>query len=141
MLGADVLVEHRLRLVRGVGEDLLRFFGEGELGRGGDAVDEEPVALDFTADLLGLHVEAGEDLLDDLLAFAQDAEQDVLRLDDARAQLGCFVSGEEEGAACFLVVFFEHDGFYRCFISKMRSQRLASSGLCVTMTEVSPLFL
>ena len=75
------------------------------------AVDEETVAFDFAADLFGLHVEAGEDLFDDFFAFAEHAEQDVFRLDDARSELRCFVAGEEEGAACFLVVFFEHDGF------------------------------
>src|ERR1051325_8240592 len=85
MLGADVLMEHRLRLVGGVGEDLLGLFGKGELGGGGDAVDEEPVAFHFPADLFGLDVEAGEDLLDDLLPLPKHAEQDVLRLDDARA--------------------------------------------------------
>src|SRR5438477_8550746 len=108
MFGAHVLVQHRLRFVRGVGEDLLRFFRQREFGRGGDAIDEEAVAFDLAADLLGFHVEAGEDLLDDLFPFAKDAEEDVLRLDDARAELRGFIAGEEEGAACLLVVFFEH---------------------------------
>ena len=108
MLGADVLMQHRLRFVRGVREDLLRLLGERQFGGRGDAVDEEAVAFDFAADLFRLDVEAGEDLFDDLLPLAQDAEEDVLGLDDARAELGGFVAGEEECAACFLVVFFEH---------------------------------
>jgi hypothetical protein len=101
-------MEHRLRLVRGIGQDLLRLLGERELGGGGDAVDEEAVAFDVAPDLFGLDVEAGEDLFDDLLPFPEDAQEDVLGLDDARAELRCFVAGEEEGAACFLVIFFEH---------------------------------
>ena len=145
MLGADVLVEHRLRFVRGVREDLFRLLGKRQFGRRGDAVDEEPVAFHLAADLLRLDVEAGEDLLDDLLPLAEDAEEDVLGLDDAGAELRCFVSGEEECAAGFLVVFFEH-GLGRscnpaaCFISNTRSQRAARSGLCVTITDVSPRF-
>src|SRR4029079_12020436 len=140
VLGADVLVEHRLRLVRGVGKNLLRFLGERQLRGRRDAVDEEAVALDFTADLLRLHVEAGEDLLDDFFPFGEDAEEDVLRLDDTRAELRGFITGEEEGTACFLVVFFEHDGFYRARISNTRSQRLSRPGLRVSRSEVSPPF-
>ena len=108
MLGPDVGVHHRLRLVRGVGEDLLRLLRERELLRRGDALDEDAVALDLAADVVGLHVEAGEDLLDDLLAFAKDPEEDVLGLDDLRAELRGLVPGEEEGPAGLLVVLFEH---------------------------------
>ncbi len=91
MLGADVGVHHRLGLVGGVREDLLGFLGERELGRRGDALHEDPIALDLPADVLRLHVEAGEDLLDDVLALAEDPEQEVLRLDDLRAELGGLV--------------------------------------------------
>jgi hypothetical protein len=95
--------------VGGIGEDLLRLLGERELGGGGDAVDEETVAFDLPADLLRLDVEAGKDLFDDLFPLAEDAQEDVLGLDDARAELRCFISGEEKSAASFLVVLFEHD--------------------------------
>ena len=108
VLRADVGMHHRLRLVRGVGEDLLRLLRERQLLRGGDALDEDAVALDLAADLVGLHVEAGEDLLDDLLALAEDAEQDVLGLDDLGAELRRLVPGEEQGPARLLVVLFEH---------------------------------
>ena len=108
MLRPDVGMHHRLRLVRGVGEDLLGLLGEGELGRRGDPLDEDAVALDLAADFLGLDVEAGEDLLDDVLAFAEDPEQQVLGFDHLGAELGSLVTGKEEGAAGFLVVLFKH---------------------------------
>src|SRR5262249_13616588 len=92
----------------GVRENLLRLLGERQLLRGGDALHEHAVALDLAPDVVRLHVEAREDLLDDLLPLAQDAEEDVLRFDDLRAQLRSFVAGEEEGAASFFVVLFEH---------------------------------
>ena len=108
MLGPDVRVHHRLRLVRGVGEDLLRFLGERQLRRRGDSLDEDAVAFDLAPNLLRLHVEAGEDLLDDVFPFAEDPEQEVLGLDDLRAQLGGFVAREKERAPRFFVVFLKH---------------------------------
>ncbi len=108
MLGADVGVHHRLGLVRGVREDLLGLLRERQLLGGGNALHEHAIALDLAADVVGLHVEAGEDLLDDVFTFAQDAEQDVFRLDDLRAQLGGLVTREEECPPGLLVVFLEH---------------------------------
>ena len=66
------------------------------------------VALDLAAHVLGLDVEAREDLLDDVLALAEDAEQEVLGLDDLGAELGGLVAGEEERAARLLVVLLKH---------------------------------
>jgi hypothetical protein len=108
VLGADVRVQHRLGLMRRVREDLLGLLGKRQLGRRRDAVDEQAVAFDFPADLLGLDVEPRENFFDDLFPLAQDAEEDVLGFDDAGAELGRFVAGEEECAAGFLVVFLEH---------------------------------
>src|SRR6202166_5110139 len=108
VLGADRGVEHALRLVRGVGEDLLRLLRERQLGGRGDALDEHPLALDLAADVLGLHLEAAEDLVDRLLAFPQDAEEDVFRLDDPAAELAGFVAGEEEGSARLFIVLLKH---------------------------------
>src|SRR5262249_37003325 len=69
-----------------------------------------PVALDLPADLLGLHVEAREDLLDDVLALPEDAQEQVLGLDHLGAQLRGLVAREEQSAARFLVVFLKHGG-------------------------------
>jgi hypothetical protein len=108
VLRTDVGMHHRLRLVGGVGEDLLRLLGERELLGRGDALDEDPVPLDLLPDVVGLHVEAREDLPGDVLALPEDAEEDVLRLDHLRAELRGLVSGEEQSAARFLVVLLEH---------------------------------
>ena len=108
VLGADVLMQHRLRFMRRVREDLFRLLGKRQFSGRGDAVDEEPVAFDLAPNLLRLDVEPGENLFDDFFPLAQNAEEDVLGLDDAGAELRGFVSGKEKSAACFLVVFFEH---------------------------------
>src|SRR6185369_10298769 len=83
-------------------------FGEGQLGGRGDALDEDPLALDLAPDVLGLDLEAAEDLPDRLIPLAQDAEQDVLGLDDTAAQLARLVAGEEQGTAGLLVVLLKH---------------------------------
>jgi hypothetical protein len=108
VLGPDVGVHHGFRLVGGVGEDLLGLLRERQLGGRGDPLDENAVPLDLAANLLRLDVEAGEDLLDDVLTLAEDAEQQVLGLDHLGAELGGLVAGEEEGAAGFLVVLLKH---------------------------------
>ena len=138
VLRADVGMHHRLRLVRGVGEDLLRLLRERELLRRRDALHEDAVPLDLAPDVVGPDVEAGEDLLDDVLPLAQDAEKDVLGLDHLRAELRRLVAGEEEGPAGFLVVLLEHDldepvnpfGVNNFIVA----QRFAHSGSCVTTT-------
>ncbi len=108
VLGADGGVEHALGFVGGVGEDLLGLFGEGELGGGRDPLDEHALAFDLAADVLGLHLEAPEDLRDGLLPLAEDAQQDVLRFDHPAAELAGFVAGEEEGSTGFFVVLLKH---------------------------------
>ena len=108
VLRADRRVQHALGFVRGVGEDLLRLLGERQFGGGRDALDEDALALDLAAQLLGLDLEAAQQLAHRLLALAQDAEQDVLRLDHTTAQLARLVAGEEESSACLFVVLLEH---------------------------------
>ncbi len=110
VLRADVGVHHRLGLVRGVGQDLLRLLGERQLGRRGDALDEDPIPLDLAAHVLRLDVEAAENLLDDVLALAEDPEQQVLGFDHLGAELRGLVPREEERAARLLVVLLKHGG-------------------------------
>ncbi len=108
VLGTDRGVQHALGLMRGIGQDLLGLFGEGELGGGGDALDEDALAFDLAADVFGLHLEAPEDLADRLLAFAEYAEQDVLGFDDPAAELAGLVAGEEESTSGFFIVLLKH---------------------------------
>ena len=108
MLRPDRRVQHGLRFVRGVGQDLLRFLGQRQLGGRGDALDEDALALDLAADLVRLYVKSAKQFADGVFTFAQDPEQDVLGLDDPATELGGFVAGEEQGPAGFLVVLLEH---------------------------------
>ena len=50
VLRTDRGMKHRLGFVRGVGEDLLRFLGERQLGGRGDALDEDALAFDLAPD-------------------------------------------------------------------------------------------
>jgi hypothetical protein len=95
VLRTDCRMQHRLRLVCRVGEDLLRFLGKRQFGGRADAFDEDPLALDLSPDVVRLDVESAEKLADALLALAQDSEQDVLGLDHPAAELGSLVAGEK----------------------------------------------
>ena len=92
----------------GVGEDLFRLFGERQFGRGGDALDEDPLPLYFASNVLGPGVESAKQLGDRLLALAQDTEEDVLGLDHPAAQFGGFVAGEKERPSRLFVELLEH---------------------------------
>jgi hypothetical protein len=105
VLRPDVRVHHGFGLVRGVRQDLLGLFGEWQLGRRRDPLDEDAVPLDLPAHLLRLDVEAGEDLLDDVLPLAEDAEQQVLGLDHLGAELGGLVAREERARRAFSLYF------------------------------------
>ena len=110
VLRAHRRVQHGLRLVRGVGQDLLRLLGERKLGGRRDPLDEHPFAFDLAPYLVGLYVKAAKQLADGVFALAQDAEQDVLGLDHPAAELGGFVAGEKQRPAGLLVVLLEHLG-------------------------------
>ena len=85
-------------------EDLLGLFGEGQRGGRNNALAGPALAFDLSADVLGFDLEAAKDLVDRLLALPQDAEKDVLGLDDPAAELARLVVGEEEGPPCPFVV-------------------------------------
>src|SRR6266581_3016236 len=111
MLGPDIGMHHRLCLVRGVGEDFLGLLGKRELSRRRDSLHEDAVSLDLSSHLLRLHVETGEDLLDDVLTLAQYSEQQVLRFDDLGSELGSLVAREKECPARLFVVLLKHRRF------------------------------
>ena len=54
---------------------------------------------------------AAKKFLRQLFVFAQQAEQNVLCLNGLRAKLAGFVTGEENDAASFLSITFEHIRF------------------------------
>ena len=74
VFGAHGGVIHALSLVGGVGQDLLGFLRKGQVGGGGDPLDEDALPFDFMAKVVRLDIEMFEELHDGIFALSQDAE-------------------------------------------------------------------
>jgi len=108
VLRPDRGMDHALRLVRGIREDLLRLLGQRQFGSRRNPFDEDPLALDLPPQHLRLDPDCIQQLDDRLFALAQDAEKYVFGFDHPAAQLARLVARKEEGPPRFLVVLLEH---------------------------------
>ena len=108
VLGADVAVQEAVGLLGGVLEDALGLPAEGDFDRGGDLLAEDRPTLDFLPDALEGKVRALENAARQPLAFTDQAEQEVLRLDRDAPQLAGFVAREEKNPARPFCIAFEH---------------------------------
>jgi len=107
MLGADVLVAEALRFFRRIGEDALALVRKGQVDAGWDRIANDGMAFDLLAD--GFHGSMGvQEAVGECLVFAQQAEEEVVGLNVGRAELAGFVTGEEDHAARFFGIAFEH---------------------------------
>jgi len=108
VLGPDVVVEHALRLFRGVAEHALGIRRERDVDRGRDLVTVQGPALDLLADRLHREVALAEDPGGEALALADEAQQEVLGLDRVAPELAGLVAGEENDPPRPLGIPFEH---------------------------------
>jgi len=108
VLGADVVVEHPLRLLRGESEDALRIGREGDVHRGRDLLPVGRGILDLLANFLGGKLVLAEEAGGEPLALPDQAEQEVLGLDGGAPQLAGLVASEEDHAPRSFSVALEH---------------------------------
>ena len=108
VLGADVAVQEAVGFFGGVLEHALGLAAEGDLDRGRHLLAEDRPPFDFLADALEGEVRALEDAAGQPLAFADQAQQEVLRLDGDAPELAGLVAREEENPTCPFCVAFEH---------------------------------
>jgi hypothetical protein len=108
VLGANVVVDQSLGLLGGMGQHFLRFRGKRDFYRRRDLVPNDNTTLDFFTDAFHGEMGFGEEPAGQALAFSNEAEQEVLRLDRIAAQLRCFVSGKEDYPLSSLGVPLEH---------------------------------
>ena len=100
---SDVFVTEPFSFFRGVVEDALAFLAEGNFHRSGNALAHGDARLDFLSD--GLDRAVGpEKSVGQRLIFAQQAEQQVLRLDVRASVLARLVPCEKDHSTCFLCV-------------------------------------
>ena len=118
VLGADVRVHQPLGFFLGVLQDPLGLVAERDLDRGGELLPERAAALQFGLQQIHRDVGPGEQLARRLLAFFQQAEQDVLGADPLAALLAGLVTGQEQDPFGLFGEFFEHRLRTSCDVSR-----------------------
>ena len=113
VLGADVVVQQAIGLFGRELEHALGFRAERDLHRGGDLLPEHGAPFDFLADVLERQVRARKNPARQALAFADQAEQEMLGLNRNATQLAGFVAGEEKDSSGPFGIPFEHPGYLR----------------------------
>ena len=113
VLGADVVVQQPVGFFGRKLQHALGFGAERDLDRGRHLLAEDRAAFDFLADVFEREVRAREDPAGEPLAFANQAQQQVLGLNGDAAELAGLVTGEEENSPGPFGVPFEHPGLPR----------------------------
>jgi hypothetical protein len=96
VLGANVVVEQPVRFLGGVLQYPLGLGTERDLHRSGDLLAEDRAALDLLANAFERQVGARENATREALAFTDQPEQQMLRLDRNAPELARLVAGEKE---------------------------------------------
>ncbi len=113
MLGANVGVQQPVGFFRRELEHPLGLGAEGNLHRGGYLLAEDRASLDFFSDVLEREVGTGENPARQALALANQPQQQVFRLDRRAAELGRFISREEQHSTRALRIAFKHPNVRR----------------------------
>ena len=108
VLGADVVVEHPLRLFGREAQDALALGRQRNVHRGRDLLAVEGPALDLLADRLHGQVALREDARGQPLALPDEAQEEVLGLDGVAPELAGLVAGKEDDPPGPLRVTLEH---------------------------------
>ena len=108
VLGADVVVQEAIGFLGGELQHALRLGAERDLDRRRDFFAEDRSPLDLFADAFEGKVRAGENPAGQPLAFPDQAEQQVLRLNRDAPELTGLISREEEDTSRPFRIAFEH---------------------------------
>src|SRR6266581_1466873 len=108
MLGSNVLVRKALSLLGSVSQNPLALVAQREIDRGRELLPDSNVSLNLLADGLdrGMRTQEPEG---ESFVFAQQSQQQVLRLYVRRTELTALVARKEDDALCFLRVPFKHE--------------------------------
>ena len=108
VLGPDVVVQQAIGFFRGKLQHALGFRAERDLDRRRHLLAEHGAAFDFLADVFERQVRARENPAGEPLAFANQAQKEMLGLNGNAAELAGLVAGEEEYSPGPFGVPFEH---------------------------------
>src|SRR5581483_3867473 len=81
---------------------------EWQLNRRRNSLSQKRAAFNLAANRFDRDLRAGEEPAGKRFVFAHQAEQQMLRLDRGRAELRSFITSEENYAAGFFSIAFEH---------------------------------
>ena len=112
VLGSDVVVKQPIRFFGSKLQDSLGFSAEGDFDGGRDLLAEDGASLNLLANTFQGQMRAGEDPARKSLAFANQAQQEMLGLDRNAAELTGLVAREEEDPPRSFRVTFEHPVTY-----------------------------
>ena len=107
MLECDFAIADSRGLLRGIRQNALRAGADRKIDGGGNGRTDGPVFVDPRAngfDSCGWREQRGHNVV----ARAQDTEQQMLGIDFSGAGRARFVSGEEDGSACRFGKSLEH---------------------------------
>ena len=107
MLGADVLVRKPFRFFGGIGQHPLAFVAQRQVHRGRDLLPDRGVPFDLLADGFHRGMRAQE-AVGQGFVFAQQSQQQVLRLNIRRPELAGFIARKKDDAPCFFRIAFKH---------------------------------
>ena len=97
-----------LRLLSGEGEDSFGFKRKGQINRGRNPIAEDRAPLDLLADRFDAALRAVEEASREVFVFTQKPEQNMFGLDLRGPKLARLLPREENNAARFLGIPFEH---------------------------------
>ncbi len=107
MLCTDVLMRQPLGFLRRVGQNALALVAQGQVHGSRNLLPNSRVALDLLTD--GFDRSMGpQEPIGERLVFAQQTQQQVLRLDVRRTELAGFIACEENYAPGLFRVPFKH---------------------------------
>src|SRR6266702_1293734 len=107
MLGSNVLVRQAFSFFRGVGEHALTDMAQRQVDRGRGSRTNVAAPLDFFADGFYRGVRMQESIRQRLV-LAQEAQQQMFRLDVSATELTGFVAGEEDDTTSCFRISLEH---------------------------------
>ena len=120
MLGADVVVQEPIGFFRRELEHTLGFGAERDFDRRRHLLAEDRAAFDFLADVFERQVRTRENSARQPFPFADQSEEQVLRLDRDAPELARFVAGEEQHPPGSFRVPLEHPAAY---VMKVKAER------------------
>ena len=126
MFCTDVFMREPLRFFRGIGQNALALVAQRKVHRSGNLLPDRGATLNLFANGFDRSMRA-QKAIGQGFVFAQQSQQQVLRLNIRRPELAGFVAREKDDAPCLFRITFEHITLFP--LEALVGRLLRSSGL------------